>query len=287
MLNGFINLYKNKGISSNKALSILKKHLRYNNVTEKVGHFGTLDPLAEGVLPVAIGRATRLFDYMQDKIKVYKAEFTFGIETDTLDSEGEVIGKSDKIITEEEILKVIPSLIGEIEQYPPKYSAKNVNGQRAYDLARKGKEFTLEAKKVYIKSIELLEKCQENTFSFRIYCGGGTYIRSIAKDMAELLGTVGIMSALIREQSGIFTIYNSVQIDENPINISDIIIPMETAAQNMEKISLETVDIKWLKDGKKLSTDLDDGLYAVFSDECFCALASVNGRVMEVKTWLM
>ena len=203
MLNGFINLYKEKGISSNKALSILKFHLIQNNIFTKAGHFGTLDPEAEGVLPVALGRATRLFDYTIHKKKVYRTSFLFGKETDTLDLAGEVIKEEAVSITKEDILDVLYKFIGNIPQVPPKYSAKSIGGKRAYALARKGIEFSLKPKLVEVFSIDILSQIDKNHFEFRIVCGGGAYIRALARDIAKELGTVAVTTSIIREASGI------------------------------------------------------------------------------------
>ena len=134
---GFVNVNKPSGLTSSKVVSILKKHFKVS----KIGHMGTLDPLAEGVLPIVFGKATRMFDYLLDKHKVYVAEFTFGKTTNTLDSDGEVIETTDKIPTKEEIITVLPNLKGKINQIPPLFSAKKVNGRCAYDLARNGENF--------------------------------------------------------------------------------------------------------------------------------------------------
>ena len=152
-MNGFLNVYKPSGMSSAYALNLIKKRFK----GEKMGHMGTLDPLASGVLPVAFGKSTRLFDYLLDKDKVYKAEFTFGYETDTLDRGGVVIKDNGKLPTESDIISVLPSLVGEVMQMPPIYSAKNVNGKRSYELARLGVEVELKPKKVTITSIDFIE----------------------------------------------------------------------------------------------------------------------------------
>lgn len=257
MYNGFINLYKSPNISSNRALSILKRALKQNNIVTKVGHFGTLDPIAEGVLPVALGRATRLFDYSLDKVKKYVATFRFGVETDTLDHTGQVLSTGRSDVTIEEIESVIPNLLGTVDQVPPIYSAKTVNGVRSYKRARKGESFDLPAKTVRIFSIKLLKKIPNeqngSDFVFEIECGGGTYIRSIVRDMAYLMGTVGIMSSLIRTQSGIFTANNAISMENLEKNVVDLIIPMDVFLQDFPKIYLSNEQYTLLKNG--LSVD--------------------------------
>ena len=153
-MNGFINYYKPSGISSAYAINRIKKLFK----GDKIGPMGTLDPLAEGVLPIAIGKSTRLFDYLLDKEKIYIAEFTFGYETDTLDRGGKVIKEGGLVPTVDEVLKVIPTLVGKVDQLPPLYSAKNVGGERSYDLARRGIEVELKPKTVEIDAIEYLGK---------------------------------------------------------------------------------------------------------------------------------
>lgn len=289
MLSGFINLYKKKDITSNKALSILKYHLKENNITTKVGHFGTLDPDAEGVLPVALGRATRLFDYFLDKEKVYRSVFRFGIDTDTLDASGKILTECNKIVLKSSIQEILPSLIGDIDQIPPKYSAKCINGQRAYDLARKGIEFELKPKKITIYSLELLEDLGDNCFSFRIICSGGTYIRSIARDMAQALGTVGIMQYLEREVSGPFKVADSIMLEDLEANIEDKILPMEYALQNYESINITKYERKRLLDGiKKEYNNLPKGFFKVYDDKELLGIGQNDefGR-LKIKTWLL
>ena len=188
---GFFCVDKPSGIVSSAVVNKLKWLCGM-----PTGHMGTLDPLASGVLPVGVGNATRLFNYFLEKKKVYIAEFTFGVDSDTLDSTGELV-YGGRIPEAGEIEAVLPSLCGEVMQLPPKYSAKNIGGKRGYELARAGIEFELQPKQVRIDYIKLLGKGEnENSFRFEISCGGGTYIRSIARDMAAALETKAVMSAL-------------------------------------------------------------------------------------------
>ncbi|MDE6373242.1 MAG: tRNA pseudouridine(55) synthase TruB, partial [Clostridia bacterium] len=172
-MTGFVNVNKAAGGSSTKEVAIIKRLTH-----TPCGHMGTLDPMADGVLPVAIGNAARLFDYFLTKEKTYIATFIFGEDYDTLDTTGAVTAGGGRIPSAAEIAAVIPKLTGEVMQIPPKYSAKNVNGRRGYELARRGVEFDLPPKKVVIKSIKLLEAVGNNGYGFEIICGGGTYIRS-------------------------------------------------------------------------------------------------------------
>lgn len=206
---GFLNVYKPSGVTSNDVVQRIKRKFHI----DKIGHMGTLDPMACGVLPIAIGKATRLFDYSLDKTKTYIAIFDFGYTTDTLDSTGKETAREDIDIEIDDILRVLPSLMGDIDQMPPLFSAKNVNGKRAYDLARAGVEFELKPKKVTIHSIELLEKVGKNRFKFQITCSSGTYIRAIARDMATAMGTLGSMSFLERTKTGVFSLDTSIELN--------------------------------------------------------------------------
>lgn len=282
-MNGFINLYKPSGMSSAYALNSIKKKFRGN----KVGHMGTLDPLAEGVLPVAIGKCTKLFDYMLDKTKVYIAEFTFGYETDTLDRAGVIINQNGQLPTKEQVIKNSQKLVGKVSQIPPLYSAKNVNGVKSYNLARQGIFVELKAKEVEIDAITLLDSIEEKgVYKFKIECKGGTYIRSICKDLATLLSTYGTMTSLERVQSGVFTKENSVSLKDlqEKSDVSSLIInPLDVL--NYKKIY---IDDKFEYDfvcGKPSYVDEKDGLYLLLNGQTLVCLASVVNKALKIKVY--
>lgn len=282
-MNGFLNFYKPSGMSSAYALNLIKKRFK----GEKMGHMGTLDPLASGVLPVAFGKSTRLFDYLLDKDKVYKAEFTFGYETDTLDRGGSVIKDNGYLPTIKEIEVVLPSLTGEINQIPPIYSAKNVNGMRSYELARLGVEVELKPKKVVISSIEFLEKSGENSYVFLIKCKGGTYIRSICRDLAYALNTYGTMTALERLQSGIFTKENAFSLEEIATSFDEekmLIKP--DAVLTLEKINLNKKHTDDIINGRLFSIDLPNGFYSVYSDCGFIGVGKIEDKILKIKAYI-
>ncbi len=287
MLSGFINLYKPKGVTSNKILGILKYQLKQSGIVTKIGHFGTLDPMAEGVLPVALGRATRLFDYSLKKEKIYTASFLFGKETTTLDSEGECTYEESVDITKEQILQKISTLVGTYEQIPPNYSAKSINGVRAYKLARQGVEFQLKGKLVTIFSIELLEKIAKNEFSFRIICSGGTYIRSIARDLGEALGTKGIMTSLLREKSGEFTLETAKRVEEIDFNCD--ILPMEIMLEKFPKVDVPKIYEKKLLNGVHIKMDnLPNDFFVVVCDSVPIGIGMKNQEGnLRINTWLL
>lgn len=292
MINGFINLRKPPQITSNRALSILKTALKQNNIITKVGHLGTLDPIAEGVLPVALGRATRLFNYTLDKKKVYEAVFEFGYITDTLDNTGEITGTTDKIPDIDEITKILSFLIAETEQIPPIYSAKSVNGVKAYKRARKGEIFDLKAKKITIYDLKLLEKIDDRSFKFLIVCSGGTYIRAIARDMAKQLGSLAVMTKLNRTASGSFNIDNATDLSvlESSTDLHNYILPMETVLDGMEKLDLDESTVRRLLDGVdyNYASVLPKSQFKIYSNEKLIAIGqSDNGQTIKINTWLL
>ncbi|MCQ2556296.1 MAG: tRNA pseudouridine(55) synthase TruB, partial [Clostridia bacterium] len=188
-MKGILPINKPIGWTSFDVCNKLKHLLK----TPKIGHLGTLDPMASGVLLVTVGKATKLFDLFQEKHKTYLAKFKFGYLTDSLDATGNILKENGLIPTEEEILSVLPKFVGEINQIPPQFSAKSINGKRAYDLARDGKTVDLKPCKVTIYNIKLLNYANAE-LTLQIECGSGTYIRSIGRDIATELDTFGTMT---------------------------------------------------------------------------------------------
>jgi len=246
---------------------------------------GTLDPMASGVLPVAVGKSTRLFDYLADKVKVYEAEFTFGYETDTLDATGTTINTTQTQVTEEQIRAVLGEFVGEINQVPPKYSANNINGRRGYELARKGIEFELKSKKVNVFRFELKEKIADNIYTFTIECGKGTYIRSLCRDLAYRLNTLGTMSKLCRTQSGIFTAETAISVDELENNLEKYLIAPDTTV-SYEKFYLTESQAKKILNGVFEITHLEEGkLYRVYSPTEFFGIGKVENGLLKIKSY--
>ena len=227
-MKGFVNINKPLGMTSSDVVVKVRGILRRaSGEKQKVGHLGTLDPQGSGVLPIAVGTATRLFDFMQEKRKVYQATFVFGKETDTLDGVGKIVATSDILPAKEQIEPFVATYHGKIDQVPPQYSAKSVDGRRAYDLARQGVAVELAPKRVNIEYVKLLDSSngvahlkkgdytlQDNEYAFEIACSSGTYIRSIARDVAYALKTVGYMSSIDRVQSGNFRLDDAVTLEE-------------------------------------------------------------------------
>lgn len=214
-MKGIVCINKPKGMTSSNVVVKVRNILsRAIGEKQKAGHFGTLDPDGQGVLIVGIGTANRLFDYVLKKDKTYRAAFCFGKETDTLDESGKVTATDNVKVTAEDVKAVLPRFIGKLMQMPPQYSALSINGVKAYTLARKGIEAPLQAREIEIYSVELLGEIAKNSFEFRINCSSGTYIRSIARDMAKSLNTLGYMKYIIRERSGSISLNDCVTLEE-------------------------------------------------------------------------
>ena len=206
---GWINLYKPKNITSFKAINSIKKKFSI----KKIGHAGTLDPMAEGVLPIAIGKATKLIPYISTMNKEYEFVVTWGAQTTTDDSEGKILFESNYLPKRKEIEKKIIKYIGYINQIPPKVSAVKINGKRAYKLFRENKKFTIQPKKVFIEDLCITDHSINKT-SFKILCGQGFYVRSLARDLAIDLKTYGHISSLKRSKVGKFSEKNSILLDD-------------------------------------------------------------------------
>lgn len=281
-MTGFIIVNKAAGTSSAHEVNKIK---RLSNTP--CGHMGTLDPMASGVLPVAMGNAARLFDYFLDKRKTYVAEFKFGLDSDTLDTTGTVTKTGGRVPRETEIVNILPSLCGEVMQVPPKYSAKNIGGKRGYQLARSGVEFELAPKKVNIYSIKLLQKISQDSFSFEIECGGGTYIRSIARDLGKSLNTYAIMSGLVRTKSGCFDIKDAVKTEELTSNNFENFIIATDSVLPFDSVYPTEYEAKRLFNGLSVPCTYADGLYKIyFTDGSFYGLAEAKANNLKVRTKL-
>lgn len=285
MKEGVINILKPAGMTSNDVVYDVRRAFSI----KRVGHTGTLDPGACGVLPVCLGKATKLFDYLVDKEKEYIAELAIGTDTDTLDAYGRITGKDTRIVTAEELLKVIPKFVGEQEQVAPMYSAVSVNGERLYKLARKGVEVERTPRRINVKSIELLQSA-ENRFLMKIRCSKGTYVRTLCHDMAKTLGTCGYVSFLLRSASGAFTLEDSVSLAEvteavQEGNAERFITPVDKVLGFMPAVQFENEPHVW----KRLINGADiayscDTLVRVYYDKLFVGIGEcIDGR-LHIKT---
>lgn len=208
-MNGIISLIKPPRLSSAQAVSFVKRLTK-----EKAGHAGTLDPEAAGVLPIMVGRATRLFDYLTDQEKVYVAQIAFGIATDTQDATGKIVARGSNIPDVASIRAVLPQFMGAVMQAPPAFSALKRDGETLYKLARQGELVATEPRPIEIQRIDLLHQIDEATFSLRVVCGKGTYIRTLCHDIGRALSCPAHMRLLIREQSGPYRIEDSITLEK-------------------------------------------------------------------------
>ncbi len=245
IMNGIIVVNKEKGYTSRDVVNIIGKYLG----TKKVGHTGTLDPMAEGVLVIVIGKCTKLTDYLTSEYKEYIAEFKLGYETNTLDSTGKIIKKSNNEVSKSEIEKAINSFKGIYNQEVPMYSAVKINGKKLYDYARNNEKVSLPSREVHIKEIEIL-----NIGEFvRIRClvSKGTYIRSLIRDIGVKLGTYATMTNLVRTKSGKFNIENSYKIEEIKNNNYKL-VGIEEIFKDFPKIVINDYEYKLISNGNKL-----------------------------------
>ena len=238
MTSGILLVNKEVGISSQKCVYLTRKKLGI----KKVGHTGTLDLEAKGLLPIVIGKATRVSDHLMNEKKEYVTQAFFGKETDTLDYSGKIINESSKIIKKSDLEEVIKEFIGEIEQVPPMYSALKINGQKLYDLARKGKEVERKKRKVHIYNIEI-EDFSFPFASLKITCSKGTYIRSLVDDIGKKLETYAYVNELIRTKVGDFDLKDAINSEEikdlKEDFIKDKILPIDLALKDYEKIEMD------------------------------------------------
>jgi len=252
-VDGWVNLDKPLGMTSTQAVGKIRRIMN----GQKVGHAGTLDPLASGVLPIALGEATKTIPYMQDAFKTYEYTVTWGEQRSTDDAEGEVMASSDVRPARDQIEATLPVFMGQIVQTPPKFSAIKIDGQRAYDLARKGEAVTVQPRDVYVESLELLS-CDENTATFLMTCGNGTYVRSIARDMALQMGTYGYVSALRRMAVGCFDAQDTISLEmleelEHIPARDAALLPVQVALDDIPALEVKQAEVTALRNGRALS----------------------------------
>jgi tRNA pseudouridine55 synthase len=252
-INGWINLDKPEGITSTKAVAIIRRILN----AQKAGHAGTLDPLASGILPIALGEATKTISFMQDALKSYRFTVRWGEARSTDDAEGEIIQTSSSRPDEASIKAALPRFTGDIMQKPPAFSAIKLGGERAYDLARAGEDIDIAARPVYIETMALTALTQDEA-TFEALCGKGTYIRSLARDMAKFLGTCGYISALRRLSVGGFHEKDAISLDflENlgdSAALKDVLLPLERSLDDIPALPLTPDEGTKLRHGQSLS----------------------------------
>lgn len=292
-MDGIIIINKPRGCTSHDIVYKAKK------ITgEKVGHTGTLDPNATGVLPLLIGKGTLLSKYLINHDKIYEVTLKLGEKRDTADGEGEVIETNTvqkEVLTEENVIKVLNSFIGKQEQIPPMYSAIKVKGKKLYEYARKGESIELTPRKIEIYDIQLLNiNKEELEICFEVSCSKGTYIRSLCEDIASKLKTVGYMKELKRTKVGDFDIKQAITIDEfesytkqlkqdrSKEDMKDYFISIEKAFENKQAIKLNNLKLKKFLNGVKLETNMNDDTYKIYNeDNCFIGIGIVKSNFLK------
>ena len=295
-MHGWIILDKPLGLGSTQGVSAVKRVLRQGGYGKgiKVGHGGTLDPLATGVLPIAVGEATKLAGRMLDSDKVYDFTIRFGVQTSTLDAEGESVAESDVRPTRDALEAVLPRFTGPIEQVPPAYSALKIDGERAYDLARAGEEVVLASRSVTIYSLvsspsllgeELLEE-----ITLTAHVSKGTYIRSLARDIALALGTVGHVTMLRRTKAGPFTLAPAISLDKlnemgQARTLEQILLPLRAGLDDIPALALDPDQAGALRQGRVLAgIAVDDGQYfAMLGDTPVALVEALDEQVRVVR----
>lgn len=276
---GFLNIYKPVGMTSHDVVSVLRRVTKI----KQIGHTGTLDPFAEGVLPICIGKATRLIEYLQDA-KEYLATVQFGAATNTFDLDGEKVFTSDKKVSRDDIKEGLKSFEGEIFQLPPIFSAIKVKGKKLYEYARKGEEVEIQPRKVVIENIELKNFDEElQQAQILLKCSKGTYIRSIANDLGKNLGCGGYLIKLIRTQAGKFRVENSVQLDGIDVE-SNLINPLDIL--NLPKIAVDNDDLARIKNGMPIYKTCDkigNFVSLIYNDVEICAVGIADGEKIKLK----
>lgn len=272
-MDGIIIINKTKGCTSHDIVYKIKKMLN-----EKVGHTGTLDPMAEGVLPILVGKGTLASKYLINHDKKYIVELQLGTKTDTADGEGRIVKQqpvNKEILTTKNIEKILQSFVGKQEQIPPIYSAIKINGKKLYEYARKGQEIELKPRKIEIYNIKLINySVEEKQIKFEVFCGKGTYIRSLCEDIAIKFGTVGYMKSLKRIQVGDFKIEDSITIDElnniiqkNELDKTKTIITLEKLFEKIPSIKLDNRKLELFLNGVMLTQKQNEGVYKIYNQK--------------------
>ncbi len=277
-LNGIIIVNKEKGFTSHDVVNVMRKILK----TKKVGHTGTLDPEATGVLPICFGNATKVADMITLSDKEYITELKLGIVTDTQDIWGEVISKNEVLVTKEEFERAIKSFIGNIKQIPPMYSAIKVNGKKLYEYAREGKEIDRQERDVTVFDIEILE-IKNDTAKIKVKCSKGLYVRTLCHDIGQKLGCGACMTSLERTKSSVFTLENAYTLDElKEIDIEKVIMPTEDVFMHLPLFVANEEIEKRLINGAVSSVKAEKGLYRIRNTDgkffCVGKVYFYNGR---------
>lgn len=279
-MKGLINLFKPKGMTSSDVVIKVKKILN----EKRVGHMGTLDPMGEGVLLLGVGKAARLFEFFLGKDKVYRANFCFGYETDTLDIDGKVVAHGGRIPKFSEVLDVSRNFIGKIEQLPPKFSAKSINGERAYKKARRGEDFELKPEEISIYDLDVREN--GSGFEFTVHCSSGTYIRCLGRDIAHKLNTYATMTDIIRIKSGPFDVKDSITLEELNCLREKALLSLEDVLSSIDRIDIPGEMYQRLNNGAALDVEPFNEQKVIYCNDELFGLGSAPQGVLRINTYL-
>ena len=278
---GFLNIYKPKGITSHDVIHKLRKALKI----KKIGHAGTLDPLAEGVLPVAISYATKLIDFLPED-KEYIADFKFGYTSLSYDAETELEKFSDKTVTLNDVENILPEFIGDIKQRPPIYSVRKVGGQKLYELARNGvSDVEVPERTINVSKIEPVN-FDENTQTGKILiaCSKGTYIRSIINDIGQRLGVGAVMTSLIRSKSGGMSVENSVNVNDiTDVDVAQKYLINLDKVFNFASVEIDDVELERVKNGNSIRRNISDGFAFIVYNSEIIAFAEISSSKVKIK----
>ena len=277
MADGILIIDKAEGWTSMEVCAKLRGILH----EKRIGHAGTLDPMATGVLPVFVGRATRAVQFAESGRKEYVASLRLGLTTDTQDTTGNTLATAPVTVDAAKLSAILPRFTGEIEQIPPMYSAIKINGQKLYDLARRGVEVERKPRRITILELELLEQTASDTFTLRVLCSKGTYIRSLCHDIGAAIGCGGCMAALRRTMAADFTLADAVTLEEVQEKGESLLLPPDTLFRAHDAVTLTAQQERRARNGNPVKADLADGTYRVFApDGAFLSLSQATGGTL-------
>lgn len=286
-MNGWVILDKPSGVFSKSASNRVARIFG----TKKNGHIGTLDPMASGVLPIAIGAATKMVPFLEefsDRTKEYMFSVVFGYETDTLDITGTETARCNVIPSVDDVRSILPKFIGHISQVPPMFSAVHIDGRRAYEMARSGETVDIPARNVDVYSLELLDSV-DNRWLFKMTCSPGTYVRSIARDIAKMCGTMATVDMIRRTVSSGFTLKNAHTLDflenlfNNGADVGKYLAPIDSGLGDIPVLDIGDIAVKLYRDGGFIGVDCADGLHRVYSGDTFVGIGMVTDGILKPK----
>lgn len=279
-MNGLLIINKPKGYTSHDIVNIVRKKLNI----KKVGHTGTLDPNATGVLQVLVGQATKISKYLVEHKKTYIATLKLGEQRDTGDSEGNVINQDLdlRVYDNKEIEQALSSFLGKQQQIPPIYSSIKVNGKKLYEYARNGQEIEIKPRDIEVYNISLISYDKKNKIVFEVECSKGTYIRTLCEDIAKKIGTIGYMKELQRIKVNEFKIEDAILLDDlDNTNIENKIISIEEVFKDNSKLELNNRNLELFLNGVQLTYELNEGVYRIYNNNKFIGLGIINDNLLK------